>query len=261
MRWGVVILGGGTVDPAMAQAIGATNKSLALLNNKISVQWVLEAVAECRMAHVVTVGPESLRDSITQGEFRVEGGGAVENVKIGIDALPEADAILMLPSDSPFLTSTGILHFLGHIERDLSDQGGKWCATSLCPIEAFRSFFPNCPASGVPLQKTEYVSGALYACGVQGFETVRPTMVQLRTARKAPLEMARIVLSKVGILMLIQAIWRRKQPTFLEQVLTRAVGVETKIYLDADAPSCMDFDTPEEWEACVRHAATISESK
>ena len=151
--------------------------------------------------------------------------------------------------------------FLGHIERDLSDQGGKWCATSLCPIEAFRSFFPNCPASGVPLQKTEYVSGALYACGVQGFETVRPTMVQLRTARKAPLEMARIVLSKVGILMLIQAIWRRKQPAFLEQVLTRALGVKTKIYLDADAPSCMDFDTPEEWEACVRHAATISESK
>lgn len=213
------------------------------------------------MPNVVTVGPETLRESVTLGEFRVEGGGAVENVAIGIEALPDADAILMLPSDSPFLTSSGILHFLGHVERDLSRADGKWCASSFCSLKSFSEHFPDCPASGFPIHGEEFVSGSLYACGVNGFETVRPVMLQLRTARKAPLQLAKIVLSRVGFFLIIQALWRRKQLSYLQCVLTQAFGVPTKIYLDADPQSCMDFDNPEEWEACTRYAAKISESK
>lgn len=101
-----IVLAGGTIsDPEFRAAAGVDCKSLLLLNGKPMAQWVVDALNSAEsIGSVVVVGPESLQAVLQDCEVLTEGSHEVENLSKGMDALPGAERILMVSSDTPLLS-------------------------------------------------------------------------------------------------------------------------------------------------------------
>lgn len=108
-----IILGGGTIkDPAFREAAGVDCKSLIDLRGKPMIQWVAEALkASGAIDSVAAVGPACLSDTglaEVADHIVLERGHEVDDLLAGMDALPDAEHILMVSSDTPLLTPDSI---------------------------------------------------------------------------------------------------------------------------------------------------------
>lgn len=108
-----IVLAGGTItDPEFRSAAGVDCKSLLILNGKPMAHWVVQALQSAEsISSVVVVGPKNLRDAL-ECEVLDEGDHEVENLTRGMDALPDAEQILMVSSDMPLLSPRAIDDFV-----------------------------------------------------------------------------------------------------------------------------------------------------
>ena len=109
-----IVLGGGTItDPEFKAAAGVDCKSLLMLNGKPMAQWVVQALQSAEtIGSVVVVGPESLENALDGAKFLAEGSHEIENLTKGMDAMPDAERILMVSSDTPLLSPQAIDDFV-----------------------------------------------------------------------------------------------------------------------------------------------------
>lgn len=110
---GAIILGGGTItEPTFREAAGVDCKSLIDLRGRPMIQWVAEALkASGAIGSVAAVGPECLRDSglsEVADYILPDRGHEVDNLLSGMDALPDAEHIMMVSSDTPLLTPESV---------------------------------------------------------------------------------------------------------------------------------------------------------
>lgn len=109
-----IILAGGVIhDEEFRAAAGVDCKSLLMLNGKPMAQWVVQALESAEsIGSVVVVGPEELRNALDGANVLVEGSHEVENLTKGMDAMPDAERILMVSSDMPLLSPRAIDDFV-----------------------------------------------------------------------------------------------------------------------------------------------------
>jgi len=109
-----IVLAGGTInDPEFKAAAGVDCKSLLILNGKPMAHWVVQALESAEsIRSVVVVGPEELRNALDGATVLVEGCHEVENLTKGMDAMPDAERILMVSGDMPLLSPRAIDDFV-----------------------------------------------------------------------------------------------------------------------------------------------------
>lgn len=109
-----IVLAGGTInDPEFKAAAGVDCKSLLILNGKPMAHWVVQALESAEsIRSVVVVGPEELRNALDGATVLVEGCHEVENLTKGMDAMPDAERILMVSGDMPLLSPKAIDDFV-----------------------------------------------------------------------------------------------------------------------------------------------------
>ncbi|HRI44444.1 MAG TPA: NTP transferase domain-containing protein [Fimbriimonadaceae bacterium] len=247
MKWGVVIAAGGTVEPELRQAIGSHRKALARLGPRTSLAWTLDAVAEAGLGPCVTVTGSDVADEIAHGEFVAEGRSAIDNARLGLEALPKSvEAVLFIPADTPLMDGPMLREFAEGIDRRV--EVDNWCAAGLTPAGRFREAFPEATYKALRLREGPHLSGALYAASPIGLRTALDLAGSMRRSRKSQLAMAK----KLGILNMLRYFSGRVSVERAEAIVGRLLGIQTIIVPDCHPATCLDFDTVEDWQHVLR---------
>jgi GTP:adenosylcobinamide-phosphate guanylyltransferase len=108
MRYDGLVIAGGTIEaPAFRRAVGVARKAEIPLLGRPLVEWVVEGLRSApSICRIVVVGaPEiataSLRDAVDA--VVPEGASGVENLMRGLEALPDAESVLMVSGDLPLI--------------------------------------------------------------------------------------------------------------------------------------------------------------
>jgi len=241
MNWGCVILAG---DDGVPIAPGLPAKPLIEFGGIASVVRVHNAVSA--IGPVVTVGVPEVAALVPVEGFVLQGRGAMENMKLGLDALPNCDAVLLIPSDSPFITEQCVRDFCKRIESAATRP--DWLATSGCLLDQFVAKYPSVPCSGVPLKEGKLVGSGLYACSPAVFAVAEPIVRELRANRKSQVKMA----LKFGFGNTLKMLMGRMDIASAQEMLTRLSGAQILLDTDASPESCLDFDDEADLNALLK---------
>lgn len=243
MRWGVIIAAGGSETGAFAAGMGTPHKPLATFGGRPSLAWVLDAVRDAGLADCVTVGSNLVEAAVDFGSFVSEGSGAVDNVLRGLDALPNSDAFLILPSDCPALQVEDIRRYCSWLSN--SKPGEKWLSAGLTPFAEFQKLYPEIPTKALHFREGKFLSGAFFAADREGFFSASKLVTELRSHRKSPLAMA----SRAGLGNVLKFVARRLSLAEAPAITARLFGVET-VLIDPNCHPSMaaDFDDLVEFE-------------
>ncbi len=154
-------------DP-LASALGTPRKALAMVKGRSSLAWTLDAVRDAGFADCAVVSGDDVAPHIHFGRLVLEGSGQVENARLAVETLPEAEALLFLPADSPLLTAEMLKAFVQELSPRLLGQE-KWFAAGVTTMEGFKSVFPRMEVVPINLKDGSFLSGALYATSRAGF--------------------------------------------------------------------------------------------
>lgn len=247
MRWGVVVAAGGTVDDELRAATGVERKALARFGDATSLGLTLKAIRETGIAHCVTVTGVDVRDEVVFGEFVPEGTSAIDNARIGVEALGESvDAVLFMPSDTPLLSPEMIAAFVEQVNGRA--EGERWYAAGLALADQFRSQYPGLECTPVKLREGRFLSGALYASNPAGLRHALDLLSVMRRSRKSQIAMA----WKLGPANLVRYATGRVTLSRAEDIVGRALGGQGILVPDCHPATCLDFDTATEYEHLVR---------
>lgn len=243
MNWGVVVAAGGLEKEPLAITLGSPRKALARFADVTCLAHTLDAVREAGFERCVTVSGEDVREEVRHGKLAQEGRNAVDNARIGLEALLQdgpVDGALLLPSDTPLLAPPMLARFCGTIERRLEDRTApRWYAAGLCPTSAFRERFPSVEVHSLHFREGPMLSGALYACSPEGLLHCLRLFERLRESRKSQLGM----LWRFGPWSMARYFLRRLSIPDGERILGRTL--EGSVFLDPECEpeTCLDYDT------------------
>lgn len=249
MRWGVVVAAGGHADPELASAIGTSRKALASFSGRTSLEFTLSAVSEAGFAECVTVGGEEILPHVSHGDFALESETAVDNVLIGMERLRGVDAVLLLPSDSPLITSQMLAHFVEgvslrkNVEAQPNYFGNRWFSAGLARAADFASTYQGIEMRPIKLKGCKFVSGALYATTSEGIQAAVEIFRQARRGRKSQFKLV----SQFGFGNVIRYFLGSVSLPAAERILTKGLGGATALITDCHPATCLDFDTAEEF--------------
>jgi GTP:adenosylcobinamide-phosphate guanylyltransferase len=119
MRYDAVVIAGGAIeDPGFRRAVGVERKAEISLLGRPLVEWVVEGLRSApSVRRIVVVGaPEIATPALREAVDAVvpEGAGGVENLLRGLDALPDAECVLMVSGDLPLICRRGLEDLLAN---------------------------------------------------------------------------------------------------------------------------------------------------
>ncbi|MBS1706204.1 MAG: NTP transferase domain-containing protein [Armatimonadetes bacterium] len=247
MKWGVVVAAGGREEGDLATAMGTPFKPMAPVGGKPAICWMVEAVQALPQIELAVVGPLEVGAVVPAKAYVPEVGSAVQNLMAGLDSLKDCNAIVVLPGDSPLIRPESLENYIQYLQsRALA---GDWISAGICPASAFRSRYPECPASGIHLKEGEFISGGLYAGAPATLRRLEAILAEFRALRKNPIAMVR----KLGFIALGVFALRQASLGFAEYHLARIFESRALIWPEAGPETCFDFDTPEEYAAILRY--------
>ncbi len=241
MRWGVVVVAGGRVDPDLAAAIGSDRKCLAVVEGRTCLDRVVRACEEAGVGPVAVVTGADVWDDSLPGVFVPEVGPQVGNARAGAEAHPEADSLLFLPADAPFLRPAGIVEFAKAVESRAAEE--KWLAAGLCRADDFRAAFPECPKPSLRLRVGRYHSGAYFAASPAGFRSAMEVVATFSENRRSQAKMA----LSLGLGNMLKFALGRFGFDDGERLLKRVFGCRAYLIQDADPESIIDIDDATEF--------------
>ncbi|MBL8048863.1 MAG: nucleotidyltransferase family protein [Chthonomonas sp.] len=236
MSWAAVIAAGGKEEGSFATAMGSPHKALARFKGHTSLARVLNVLAKTECSRVAVVGPSAVQAHCQGAQFVPEGNHAVENVALGMAAIPGFGQYLMLPADSPDLNADDINRFMRRF------TGGA--AVSLTTLDKFRRAYPDVPTKALRLREGHFLSGAIFACDDRSFVTLTKSVAEFREKRKSPLAMV----GKFGWGNLVRYMLGRLDREQAEAIIANTLGV-SRVWIDLDGHPglALDFDTEQEY--------------
>lgn len=195
-RIDAIVLAGAPVDPEMSQAEGLGSRAMIPLGGKSMLQWVVDALrgSECvgRVAAVGSVNADGLDQVIEPGD------SLVSNMRRGIEALGDADRVLVVSSDIPLLTPEAV--------QDFVEKSSRLDADLAYPIHT-----QPCCESRFPGFRRTYLTTADGVFTGGNMMLVRPDFVfrnwdiiaDAYSARKQVLKLARMI--GMGVLLRVLA--------------------------------------------------------
>jgi hypothetical protein len=186
----------------------------------------------------VVVSGDDVAPHVHYGRLVAEGDRQVENARLAVEALPDADALLFLPADSPLLTGEMLRAFHEVVAARVKPEADRWFAAGLTGANEFRKEFPRMATTTINLKDGAFVSGALYAASRKGFFHALSVIEAMSESRKNQVAM----LLKLGPGTVVRYLMHRISIADAEERLGRLFEGQAIIVTGCDPRSAADID-------------------
>jgi CTP:molybdopterin cytidylyltransferase MocA len=233
-----VVTAGGLVPPEFAAVIKTDIKALAPLGSQRLIDPVIDAVRGSDVFGLAVVGPPAVRaycgDRVDR--FIDSAPSGVENIKRALRAFPDADRILFLTSDLPFIDAAGIVGFVGA-------SIGYGMTMALAPASAYSDRFPGSPPHFVSFGKTSYANGSAFLIDQHAVSALERVAGSFFSARKSLPRLAILL----GVALSLRFAFRTLRISDIERRAGKALGVSVRAIVSADPGLCFDIDEVADW--------------
>jgi len=231
-----IILAGGTIEEDdLRQEAGVDYKALIPLAGQPMLEYVLRAFRDAtRVGRIVVVGPPILKSHPAAQLADIvleEAATRAENLFLGIEALPEADRILMATADTPLLTPA--------IVDELLEQA------PVCDIcypfvakETVLKDFGERKWVFVKLRDGSFTGSSMALFRPAAFQQIRPLVEQVFGAHRDHMKVARLF----GLPFLLRSSAGWITVPEIEAHVSRVVGLDCRGYLARHAELAFDVD-------------------
>lgn len=252
MMVGAVVLAGSPNNGLLQGCSSAAYEALIPIGSKVMVEYVCEALhASAHVEQVVVVGPaEQLADFLASRGVRTVPAGqtVLENVQIGMQALPAPGRVLVVTSDIPLLTGEAVDDFLAQCRDEAVDL-----YYPIVPRSAVENRFPGVRRTYVRLKEGVFTGGNLFLVNPGIFPRCLQKGEQLVAARKNPLQLARLV----GLSFLIKFIIRRLSLQEAQTKVSQLLGIRGEAVISRYPEVGLDVDKPGDLELVAKVLHTV----
>ncbi len=236
-----VVLGGGR-DDAFAQGFGVPVKSLIPIRGAPMSAYVLRALRESgSVGQIVYVGPVT---PALDGLFDVhvqDRGAMLENLELGLAALPATERVLVSTADVPLLTAESV--------RDLLTRDpGAGLVYPIIPMAASEARFPGGRRTAARVREGRFTGGNLFLLEPRLIGQFMPRLKQVIQNRKNVLALAGLI----GLPVLVKLVLGSLTIRELEVRVSRILGVDARALITDHAEIGFDVDKPGDLEVAVR---------
>jgi MobA-like NTP transferase domain len=236
-----VVLGGGRDDP-FAQGFGVPVKALIPIHGVPMAAYVLRALRESgRVGRIVYVGPVS---PALEGLFDVnvqDHGAMLENLELGLAALPANERVLVSTADVPLLTAESV--------RDLlTRDSGAGVVYPIIPMAISEARFPGGKRTAARAREGRFTGGNLFLLEPGLVKKFMPRLKQMIANRKNVLALAGLIGLPVLVKFLLGTLTLRE----LEGRVSRILGVEARLLITDHAEIGFDVDKLDDLEVAIR---------
>jgi GTP:adenosylcobinamide-phosphate guanylyltransferase len=236
-----VVLAGGTAKPALAAAMKAPHRALAVVDGRTMLDSVVSALRyEERIARIAVVGsmPESPDYALLP-----DAGSFVANVLAGAE-WSEAERLLVSSCDIPYITAEAVHDFLEHALRMDAD-----IVYPVADVAACTARFPRLKRTSVRLKEGRYTGGNMMLFRREFLLRQRGRIEAAYAARKSPLRLA----SMLGFVTLLRLAAAQTVSASaasipaLERAAGRLLGGTARAYITPFVEIATDLDKPEDF--------------
>lgn len=215
----------------------AGNKALCLINRKMMIEYVIDAIKEADgIKTIVVVGPrgklsEYLNDKVDAVIESV--GNAIENVLAGIEYLNSEENILICTCDIPMITTEAINDFIEKSQELNAD---------LCyPIVEKKindDKYPDMERTYVRIKEGKFTGGNIFYVNPRIVKDGFRLAEKLIKERKNPLKMARLL----GLRIMVQLMLGNLAISVIERRFSRITGIKARAVVTSFPEIGQDVD-------------------
>lgn len=245
----VVVLAGGKAKPELEKVIGTPHRSLAQALGKPLITHVTDALLSSgtTVESIVVVGAAPLNSPffniMDQGDF-------VSNLFAGLNRHQEAEFVLIVTADLPYITGEAVLTFTNEALELARMESACLVWPVVNAVDCY-SRFPGIRRTTLRLQEGEVTGGNIALVSPQAILAQRETISIAFSARKSPIKLAqmlgfstilRLFLSQNVSPQLLSIAWLERRVSFL-------LGTEARALVTSLPELATDIDRPSDFEA------------
>lgn len=241
-----IITAGGRVDGEFASLIGTPVKALASIRGRTMLEATVDAARACGATWVGVVGgPEicACAEAASLDAIVDEAPTGGENVLRALEAWDDAEPLLYLTSDMPYITAAALRTFIDRVPPGTLSM-------ALTEEHDFVRRFPNPPVHGVRLNGETVTNGGAFLLPAGSRRAVRALAVRFFDARKSVWQMA----SLLGLPLLLRFAIRRLSVGDLEAHARKLLGIRALAARGCAPELAYDIDTIDEYRYAIANA-------
>jgi hypothetical protein len=225
--------------------LGTDVKALASIGGRTMLYTAIDAARAAGAQRVLVVGGAEVRAHCAGSVDEVldEAGEGRENIRRAMIA-GNADQMLLMTSDMPFVTADALLAFL-------RASSGSDVALPVATAEAYAAAYPGAPPHVTDLGGERIVNGSVVYFAPGSAERVLPVAQRLFDARKSLWKMAALL----GPALLVRFALRKLRIDHIEQRAREELKIEAHACRNSSPSLCFDVDGDEDYRYAEQHAA------
>jgi molybdopterin-guanine dinucleotide biosynthesis protein A len=234
----VVITAGGRVSGSFAKIIGTDIKALAPLGSRRLIDPVIDAAKSLNPSSIAIIGPPEITVYSGRRVDRVisSSPSGVDNIKLALKTFPEAERLVFLTSDMPFIDEESLRSFV------VASQGYA-LTMALASAESYQSLFPDAPPHAVRLDSYSYANGSAFVVDRQAIGALEGIVGRFFGARKSLTQLAALL----GLERCLRFAFGRLNLSQIEKHASKTLGVSTRAIVDGSPKLCFDVDDIDDW--------------
>jgi CTP:molybdopterin cytidylyltransferase MocA len=238
MRLCAVITAGGKVRGEFARAIGTDIKALAPLGSCRLIDPAIEAARSIGVDAIAVIGSNAVADYCGERVERVvdAANSGTQNILRALRVFPEADRLVFLTSDMPFIDAAGLRAFVERSSRSALTM-------ALSPAGAYVAQFPGAPPHVVRFGRESFANGSAFVIDAGAFAPLERVAGKFFSARKSLPRLAALL----GPALCVRFACRRLRIADIEARAAAVLGVDARAIVDASPGLCYDVDDLADW--------------
>ena len=249
VRIGAVVLAGGKIPASLAHL--ATQRALLRAGGELLLTPLLAALhATPSVCATVVVAPaDALRElAVLPGQLAAAGDSLVENMRLGATTLAASAPthLLFITGDIPLVTPAGIADYI-----DRSLHSGAALTYPIIPREVCAARFPGARRTYVRIREGTFTGGNAIFTTARLLDDQQALIQGLYTARKSPLQLARLL----GFMTVLRMLTGTLTLPYLEQVASRLLHAPVAAVITPYAEIGFDVDKLSDLDAVERALA------
>lgn len=256
MQYDAIILAGGQSSGALKKIAPYDNEALIIIGNYPMIYYVYKALRNSsHINRIVISGPvESLKSIFLHEEnLYLVGGGenAMDSFAHAVELLKGMGMtrrLLIMPSDTPFITTEAIDDFIERSEEMQADF-----VYPLTSKEVNEAKYPGVRRTYARLKDGVFTGGNLFIISNAVIEQGMDMAKKLVERRKNPLAMARLF----GFRLVWKFITRRLSIDAVEKRFYEVIGIRGRAIISDYAEVGVDVDKPSDLELANRYLAGV----
>jgi len=252
----VVIIAGGTITKTdMLELVGVTTRAEIDMLGRPMLEWTATAVRDAQLVGRVAIVGDADRIKPIAGDLCdvvvQEGTDEVDNLFLGVHALPEAERVLMLAGDLPLLTPEAVDDLVANAPADAD------VVFPICRDEDVLRDFPDRNWTLIETPGGAFTGGCGFMFDPEAVKARREWVQEVFDSRRNPWKLMRIW----GLWFGIMALMHKVSVAGAEEKISDVLGLRGKAFITRHTELCLDLDYAEDVEMVRRHMAERMENR